>query len=157
MAIKHEPKFYVKLAKNPVNFVGNFRVYPGSIYGRCTDVAGAPIFWVCEQFNFSDSTLPVHVFDGTSWKLSRVPASHPCYKWVKSAIHILGFIPNVDVECITFEDTRGMMKHYSLHKKGSGARICTNQINPVLRWNEVTETAHWYGKGNASVVASNIK
>ena len=39
----------------------------------------------------------------------------------------------------------------------SGSRINTHQINNPLRWNEVTETAHWYGKGNASVVASNIR
>lgn len=40
-----------------------------------------------------------------------------------------------------------------LHKKGTGSRINTYQINNPLRWNEVTETAHWYGHGNASVVA----
>ena len=33
-------------------------------------------------------------------------------------------------------------------QKGSGSRIITYQINPPLKWNEVTELAHWEGKGN---------
>ena len=57
---------------------------------------------------------------------------------------------------LSCDDCQNMMKSYALHKKGTGSRINTYQINSPLHWNEVTETAHWYGHGNASVVASNI-
>jgi len=89
--------------------------------------------------------------------LCLVNADHPCYKWVKSVCEKLGYIPKIQRENLSFDDCQSMMKSYALHKKGTGSRINTYQINNPLRWNEVTETAHWYGHGNASVVASNIR
>ena len=86
-----------------------------------------------------------------------VNADHPIYKWVKSACEKLGYIPTVQRENLSFNDCKNMMKSYALHKKGTGSRINTYQINNPLRWNEITEDAHWYGHGNASVVASNIR
>lgn len=158
MAIKHEPKFYVRLCtKNPVNYPGNFRVYSGSIYGRFSDSTGKPIFWVCDNYATVNGKLPVHIYDGTFWKLNFVDASHPCYQWVKIAIQKIGKIPKIDKENMCHEDYSELMKTYSRHKKGSGCRINTHQINQPLRWNEVTELAHWHGKGNASIVACNIR
>lgn len=55
------------------------------------------------------------------------------------------------------ENWEELMRHERHHKKGSGNRICTNQINGPLKWKEVTEIAHWEGKGNASVVAASIR
>lgn len=156
--IKHEPKFYVRLCKGKsVKFPNDFTVYSGSIYGRFQDIKGKKIFWVCDSYCLEDGKLPIHIFDGTCWKLYSVNAEHPCYKWVKAAIESLGYIPKIQRENITFEDCQNMMKSYALHKKGTGTRINTYQINNPLQWNEVTEDAHWYGKGNASVVASNIR
>lgn len=59
---------------------------------------------------------------------------------------------------MTFSDYENMMRHERKHKKsGGGSRIYTNQINSPLRWKDVTEEAHWYGSGNASVVANNAR
>ena len=154
--IKHAPKFYVRFCTKAVNFPGNFRVYPGSIYGRYTE-NGKPVFWVCDNYIALSGKLTIHVYNGEYWKICPVDPDHPCYKWVKSAINQLGMIPKVDRENLSHDTVEDMMKTYSRHKKGNGSRINTNQINQPLRWNEVTEEAHWYGKGNASVVASNIR
>ena len=156
--IKHEPKFYVRLCQGrPYTFTGNFTIYPGSIYGRFADKNGKSVFWVCDSYALKDDKLPVHIFNGNYWKFCFVSSEHPCYKWVKSAIEQLGKIPKVETETITHKDCENMMKTYSMHKKGTGSRINTHQINPALKWNEITEIAHWYGKGNASVVACNIR
>lgn len=156
--IKHEPKFYVRLCKGKsVNFPDNFTIYPGSIYGRFTDKQGKRIFWVCNDYRLTNGKLPVNIFDGIRWTLCLVNADHLCYKWVKSVCEKLGYIPKIQRENLSFDDCQNMMKSYALHKKGTGSRINTHQINNPLRWNEVTETAHWYGHGNASVVASNIR
>lgn len=155
---KHEPKFYVRLCKGKsVTFPDNFTIFPGSIYGRFSDVKGRKFLWVCDSYMLENSKLPVHIFNGNQWKLCMVPVEHPCYKWVKSIIETLGYIPKINRETITLDDCENMMKTYSLHKKGTGSRINTHQINNPLQWKEVTEDAHWYGKGNASVVASNIR
>lgn len=82
--------------------------------------------------------------------------NHPCYKWVKAAIKELGRVPKIK-ESFTQKECKNMMKTYTLPKKGNGSRINTHQINSVLKWNEVTELAHWTGKGNASVMACNIR
>lgn len=59
---------------------------------------------------------------------------------------------------LSFLDYENMMCHDRRHKKsGGGSRINTHQINQPLRWNEVTEDAHWYAHGNASVVANNAR
>jgi hypothetical protein len=155
---KHEPKFYVRLCKGKsVIFPNNFIIFPGSIYGRFSDVKGRKFLWVCDSYTLENGKLPVHIFNGNQWKLCMVPAQHPCYKWVKSVIESLGYVPKINREIITIDDCENMMKTYSLHKKGTGSRINTHQINNPLQWKEVTEDAHWYGKGNASVVASNIR
>ncbi len=151
--IKHKPKFYVKLAGFPVSLPGNFQVYTGSIYGRCM-VESKSVFWVCDNYALINEKLPIHIYDGNFWKLIFVSSTHLCYKWVKNMVENLGQLPYVDKEKVDFSE---LMKTYSLHKKGSGSRINTNQINQPLRWNEVTEIAHWYGKGNASIVACSIK
>lgn len=155
---KHEPKFYVRLCKRKsVIFPNNFTIFPGSVYGRFSDIKGRKFLWVCDSYTLENGKLPVHIFNGNQWKLCMVPAQHPCYKWVKSVIESLGYVPKINREIITIDDCENMMKTYSLHKKGTGSRINTHQINNPLQWKEVTEDAHWYGKGNASVVASNIR
>ena len=156
MAIKHVPKFYVRLCTKPVNFPGDFLVYSGSIYGRYTEDE-KPVFWVCDNYTTINGKLPVHIYSGNYWKLYFVEPDHPCYKWVKSSINQLGKIPKIDKENLRHKDYENLMKHDSLHKKGTGCRINTHQINQPLEWREVTEYAHWHGKGNASVVASNIR
>ena len=155
--IKHVEKQYTRFLQkgNPVIFPDNFRVYPGSIYGRYTDTKGNRIFWVCDQYNLVEGKLPVHIYNGY-WKTLLVSSDHPCYKWVKKVVESLGRIPEVTMENLTFKDCKSMMKSPCLHKKGTGSRLNTYQINAPLKWNEVTEIAHWNGKGNASVVASSI-
>lgn len=156
--IKHEPKFYIRLCKGKsVNFPCNFTVHPGAIYGRFQDKQGKRVFWVCDDYRLTNGKLPINIFDGTRWTLCLANADHPCYQWVKFACEKLGKIPKIQKETITFDNCKNMMKANCLHKKGTGSRINTHQINNPLRWNEVTEDAHWYGKGNASVVASNIR
>lgn len=155
---EHAPKFYVRIVPRnaePVNFLNNFKVYPGSIYGRFEE-NGTRIFWVCDNYHFTKNAMQIHIFTGSYWKNVIVNANHPCYKYVMISLRKLGYIPKVRREIITFDDCRNLMKADARHKKGTGSRINTNQINNPLRWNEVTEIAHWYGKGNASVVASNI-
>lgn len=154
---KHNEKFYVRLCRGTVtNFPDSFRVLPGAIYGRYTNETGKRIFWVCDDFRLINSKLPIHIYCGY-WQDVLVNADHPIYKWVKSACETLGYIPKVDRESLSFSDCLDMMKTYSPHKKGTGSRIHTNQINNPLQWNEVTEEAHWYANGNASVVANNAR
>lgn len=156
--IKHESKFYVRFSgKESVNFPANFTVYPGSVYGRFSNSEGKKIFWVCDCYQTVNGKLPVHIFNGSYWKLSLINANHPCYKWVKIACEKLGYIPKPNTENLSFEECKEMMKSYALHKNGTGSRINTHQINNPLQWNEVTEYAHWYGKGNASVVANGMR
>ena len=157
MAAKHAQKFYVRVCNKSALLVDDFPVYAGSIYGRYTNANGNAVFWVCDSYALIDGKLPIHIHDGNHWKFCLAEADHPCYKWVKIVIGKLGRIPKVDRENLRKNDYANLMKHDSLHKKGSGSRINTHQINQPLRWREVTEIAHWYGKGNASVVASNIR
>ena len=155
---QHESKFYVRLNRAGVSyFPENFVIYPGAIYGRTSDKNGKPVFWVCDNYALVNGKLPVHIYSGDNWKLLFVGAKHPCYQWVKSAIEQLGYVPKISREALSFDDVRNLMKANARHKKGSGSRIHTNQINGVLKWNEVTEDAHWHGHGNASVVAANIR
>lgn len=156
--IKHESKLYIRLCRGKAyTFIGDFIIYPGSIYGRFPDKNGKSIFWVCDNYVLKSGKLPVHIYNGNYWKLCLVSEEHQCYKWVKAAINKLGKIPKVETEIITQKDCENMMKTYALHKKGTGSRLNTHQINSVLKWDEVTELAHWHGKGNASVVACNIR
>lgn len=155
---EHAPKFYIRIVPGnaePVNFPGNFKVFPGSIYGRYSE-NGKHIFWVCDNYCFTREAMQIHIYNGEYWKNVIVNAKHPCYKYVMISLRKLGRIPKIHKEIITLDDCRNLMKADARHKKGTGSRINTNQINNPLRWNEVTEIAHWYGKGNASVVASNI-
>lgn len=152
----HAPKFYVRLASHPVNFIDDFTVYQGSIYGRFQDKTGKQIFWVCDCYTFTEDRMQIHIYTGSYWKNIFIDSNHPCYKYVKFALKKLGKVPKVQRETITFTDCQNLMKANAHHKKGSGSRICTNQINNPLRWNEITELAHWYGKGNASVVGNSI-
>lgn len=140
-------KQYVRLARKTVNFPNKFKIYPGSIYGRQDN-----IFWVCDCFKTINGKLPVHIYEA-EWRIMFVDRTCPIYKWVQSAIFQLGYKPEIVTEKINYVE---LMKHDRRHKKGSGSRIYTNQINGPLKWNEVTEAAHWFGHGNASVVASNI-
>ena len=84
-------------------------------------------------------------------------ASAKIQQFITIALRKLGRTPIVDKADLTFDNVRNMMKHSALHKKGSGARINTYQINPPLQWNEVTELAHWEGKGNAGRIANDIR
>lgn len=156
MAIKHAPKTYVRYAINKAIFPDNFTIYPGSIYGRYT-VNNSPIFWVCDQYYLVKGKLPVHIYNGIYWEIHLISKNHPCYQWVLKVIRDLGKIPKIQHESLEFNDYKEMMKTYSRHKKGVGSRINTRQINQPLKWNEVTEYAHWYGKGNASIVANSIR
>ncbi len=158
MAIKHEPKFYVRLRTGKsCEFPEHFCVYPGSTYGRFVDSKGKTTFWVCDTYALKGGKLPIHIYQGLYWKLELVDKTHPCYKWVETTLNNLGRIPKVNRETLSFDELKNMMKHERRHKSGSGSRIYTNQINGPLQWNEVTELAHWNGKGNASVVAANIR
>lgn len=76
---------------------------------------------------------------------------------LRFSLRKLGRTPVVDKVDLTFDQVQNMMKHSALHKKGSGSRINTYQINPPLQWNEVTELAHWEGKGNAGRIANDIR
>lgn len=158
MAIKHEPKFYVRLRTDkPCEFPNHFRIYPGSIYGRFVNADGKNVFWVCDKYSLTNGKLPIHIYNGIYWKFELVDKTHPCYKWVETTLKNLGKIPKVDRDNLSFDDVKNMMKHERRHKSGSGSRIYTNQINGPLRWKEVTEIAHWNGTGNASMVAANIR
>ena len=157
--IKHEhaPKFYVRLCQGSItNLPDDFKVFPGAIYGRYTNKNGKRIFWVCDDFKLINGKLPVHIFCGY-WQDTLVNADHQCYKWVKYVCEKLGHIPKVQRENLSFDSCKNMMKTYARHKKGTGSRINTHQINNPLEWNEITEDAHWYGKGNASVVANGMR
>ena len=156
MAIKHAPKFYVRLCNEHVIYPQNFTVFPGAIYGRFCAKNGN-VLWVCDNYSMIDGKIPVHFFFNEKWKLCFVGENHPCYQWVKSVIEKLGRVPEIRKEKLGREVCESLMKNNSLHKKGTGSRINTHQINQPLRWNEGTEIAHWHGKGNASVVASNIR
>lgn len=154
----HKEKFYVRLCSGKsVNFPENFRVYPGSIYGRYTDSNGIKLLWVCDSYKTISGKLAVHFYNGYEWNLCMISTTHPCYKWVKCAIEKIGYVPKIQTETLSFSELQNMMKHDRYLKKGSGSRINTHQINGPLKWNEVTEIAHWYGHGNASVVATNIR
>ena len=153
----HAPKFYVRIVPRNaelVIFPNNFKVFPGSIYGRYSE-NGKRIFWACDNYNFTHEAMQIHIFDGTYWKCEIVKANHPCYKWVVISLKKLGYIPKVQREIITFDNCQQLMKANARHKKGSGSRINTNQINNPLRWREVTELGHWIGRP-ASVVANSI-
>lgn len=137
-----------------VIFPDNFKVYPGSIYGRYSE-NGKRIFWVCDNYHFTREAMQIHIFNGKYWKNEIINANHPCYKWVVASLRKLSYIPKVQRETITLEDCHNLMKANTCHKKGSGSRINTNQINNPLRWREVTELGHWAGRP-ASVVANSI-
>lgn len=153
----HAPKFYVRIVPRnaeSVIFPDNFKVYPGSIYGRYSE-NGKRIFWVCDNYHFTREAMQIHIFNGKYWKNEIINANHPCYKWVVASLRKLSYIPKVQRETITLEDCHNLMKTNTCHKKGSGSRINTNQINNPLRWREVTELGHWAGRP-ASVVANSI-
>ena len=154
----HVPKFYVRYAqRKPVNFPLDFQVYPGSIYGRYQDKNGIQVFWICENFRKTSQGYQILFSNGKDgWNSMAVSKDSTIYKYITIAIRKLGFVPTVNR---THErvDYAQLMKTYSCHKKGTGSRINTRQINNPLQWNEVTEDAHWFGKGNASVVGNNCR
>lgn len=156
MSKKHAPKFYVRYAQCKANVL-DFVAPKGAIYGRFSDVKGNPVYWVCDYFKTDkNGNLSVYVNVDGEWSIRVARENSEIYKWVKYAVNKLGFIPVVDDKKVWNEKPSELMKTYSRHKKGTGSRINTNQINESLRWNEVTEIAHWYGKGNASVVGNSI-
>lgn len=154
----HAPKFYVRYAqRKPVNFPLNFQVYPGSIYGRYQDKNGNQVFWICENFRKTSQGYQILFSNGKDgWFSTTTDSNSTIYKYITIAIRKLGFIPTVNK---THErvDYAQLMRTYSCHKKGTGSRINTRQINNPLQWNEVTEDAHWFGKGNASVIGNNCR
>lgn len=156
MSKKHVAKFYVRYAQNKTN-VMDFVAPKGAIYGRCLDKKGNPVYWVCDYFKTDkNGSLSVYVNMDGEWSIRVARENGKIYNWVKNAINKLGFIPVVDNPKIYNEKPSELMRTYSRHKKGTGSRINTSQINESLRWNEVTEIAHWYGKGNASIVGNSI-
>lgn len=154
--IQHKEKMYVKFVCGKSALLKGMRVYSGSVYGRY-ESNEKPCFWICDNYALVDGKMPIHFNNGNGWELIFVSMSHPCYKWVKKAILALGYVPKIQKEILSEKEIENLMKHDRYLKKGSGSRIYTNQINNPLRWNEVTELAHWHGKGNASVVAANIR
>ena len=155
--LTYAPKFFVRIVPRyaeSVIFPDNFKVYPGSIYGRYSE-NGKRIFWECDNYHFTREAMQIHIFNGKYWKNEIINANHPCYKWVVASLRKLSYIPKVQRETITLEDCHNLMKANTCHKKGSGSRINTNQINNPLRWREVTELGHWAGRP-ASVVANSI-
>jgi hypothetical protein len=157
--IQHAPKQYTKYAKNPFIFVNDFNVYAGSIYGRCIDGTGTTVYWVCDNYATTNNKLYIHYCTDrrNNWELIRISPAHPCYKLVKTMLQKLDKIPYIDKDNLNEKTITHMMKHYSRKKKSQGTRINTNQINQPLRWNEVTEEAHWACQGNCSVVANAIR
>lgn len=157
MSKKHNPKFYVRYAQCKANVL-DFVAPKGAIYGRFSDSKGNPVYWVCDYFKTDKyGNLSVYVNIDGEWSIRVARENSKIYNWVKYAVNKLGFIPVVDDKKVWNEKPSELMKTYSRHKKGTGSRINTNQINESLRWNEVTEIAHWYGKGNASVIANGIR
>ena len=149
-------KIYVRYAERRTNIL-DMTTPKGAIYGRYSE-NGKQIFWFCDYFKVDkNGNLPVYINISGEWSADLVNANHPIYKWVKYAVNWLGFIPVIERKSVYNAKPSDLMRTYSLHKKGNGSRINTHQINQQLRWREVTEVAHWYGKGNASVVANSIK
>lgn len=156
--VKHAPKFYVRLATKPVMFPENFVVHTGSFYGRFQNANGEQVFWVCDDFKKVNDAYSVHILtENKKAKWEYGSASAKIQQFITIALRKLGRTPIVDKADLTFDNVRNMMKHSALNKKGSGARINTYQINPPLQWNEVTELAHWEGKGNAGRIANDIR
>ena len=156
--VKHAPKFYVRLATKPVMFPENFLVHTGSFYGRFQNTEGKQVFWVCDDFKKVNGAYSVHVLtEDEKAKWDYRTASAKIQQLITVSLRKLGRTPIVDKADLTFDNVRNMMKHSALHKKGSGARINTYQINPPSQWNEVTELAHWEGKGNAGRIANDIR
>ena len=157
MSKKHAPKFYVRYAQHKTNVL-DLTAPKGAIYGRFSDDKGNPVYWICDYFKTDkNGNLSVYVNTNGEWSIHVAAENSKIYNWVKTAVNKLGFIPVVDNAKIYNEKPSELMKTYSRHKKGTGSRINTNQINNPLRWNEVTVEAHWLGKGNASVVANGIR
>lgn len=157
MSKKHAQKFYVRYAQYKTNVL-DLTAPKGAIYGRFSDAKGNPIYWICDFFKTdANGSLSVYVNMDEEWSIRVAKRNSKIYNWVKTAVNKLGFIPVVDNAKVYNEKPSELMKTYSRHKKGTGSRINTNQINNPLRWNEVTVEAHWLGKGNASVVANGIR
>lgn len=154
--MKKKEKYFIDFCQNPTVIVGKKPLFKGSIYGRYYK-NHKPYWWMCEDYELIDGHLPILIFKEKRWRRQLVDCTHPCYKWVKKTVEKLGRIPVVDKEPHSFKDVEQLMKTYSLHKKGTGSRINTNQINNPLKWNEVTQEAHWYGHGNASIVANGCR
>lgn len=154
----HPSKMYVRYAQGKsVSFPGNFEVYPGSVYGRFQDSKGTTVFWICENFQKAAQGYQILFSDGKSgWYQTHAKKGTQIYQWISFAIKKLGFVPTVEKshERVNYAQ---LMRTYSQHKKGTGSRINTRQINNPLQWREVTENAHWTAQGNASVVANNMR
>lgn len=66
MAIKHEPKFYVRLRTGKsCEFPEHFCVYPGSTYGRFVDSKGKTTFWVCDTYALKGGQVTHSYLPGT--------------------------------------------------------------------------------------------
>ena len=152
----HPAKEYCRINHGEnITFPDNFKIFPGYCYGRFSD-NGNTVFFVCTKYILKSRKLPVYVYIDNGWTMRYFSQESYIYKQVKSVIERYGKIPKIQKEFITFKDCESMMQTYTRKKKSSGGRINTHQINTPLKWNEVTEIAHWHGKGNASVVACNI-
>lgn len=146
--------FSNKAGNVPRKFCGTHWLFLWSLseYRRQTGILGR------DDFKRVNDAYSVHILtENKKAKWEYESASAKIQQFITIALRKLGRTPIVDKADLTFDNVRNMMKHSALHKKGSGARINTHQINPPLQWNEVTELAHWEGKGNASVIASNIR
>lgn len=86
--------------------------------------------------------------------LSRCKVSRECYKAFLK--HNKKVVPRKIHHEPNYER---MMSHARKKKNGSGGVRLINdaQINPPMKWREVTEEAHWAFSGNASIVASNCR
>lgn len=156
--MKRATQAYTRLCTSkPGLFPGNFKIYVGALYGRFHDENGNSVFWVCDNYALIKGKIPVHIYDGAEWRLVYVDKANRIYQSIKRAILTIGRVPRVESAVISFADYRQMMKTEPRHKKGTGSRIYTNQINGALKWREVTELAHWEGRGNASMMAEGMR
>lgn len=151
---RKKEKFYVRYATKQTTLPQEFPVPKGAIYGR-----KGKQFWVCDCFKVDkDGSLPVYFYNGNDWIATAASTQSKVYSMIVYAIRKLGFIPTVEYKLKPIYNVKcqDLMRTYSVHKKGTGSRINTNQINADLKWREVTELGHW-ANIPASVIANSIR
>lgn len=161
---KYYQKEYCRLATGSAELDGRF-IKKGCYYGRF-HAENTDQFWIID--NPSEiktgrirALLHKRSWNSNRWQRVLIGKDHPIWKqvseWAKNHGDKLWiYTGETNKESMSFHDVEMLMKTHIVRKKGTGSRLNTNQINQPLHWNEVTELAHWWGHGNASVVANSI-